>query len=426
MTSQRNVTPHYDVIIAGAGIIGLSTALFLQGKGLKVAVFDKGDVAYEQSSRNWGWMRTIGQDMAELDLALASRPLWKQWSEEGDFGFRPCGLVSLAESAEEWSGLQHWLKQAREHGLDTQELSTSETRRLLPQFKRSWAGALFAPGDAGIEPDLAMRFLERKTLDAGVKIITRNAVKQIDITGGKASAVETETGRITADRIVIAAGAWSRLLCKTVGIVIPQLKVTASVLRTSPVENGPEPNLSSTRYCLRRRQDGGYTVARRNSSLTYVTPDSVRFIRQYLPNYLKQKQMLRVRAGTTFFRELQMARRFGPEKTNPFEDFRTCDPVPDIDTLKETLEHLKEDAPVFRNARIMDSWAGTIDVLPDALPVLSPVSQCSGLFLASGFSAHGFGIGPASGKLMANIVTGEASASSAAPFRLERFHLNDD
>ena len=74
----------------------------------------------------------------------------------------------------------------------------------------------------------------------------------------------------------------------------------------------------------------------------------------------------------------------------------------------------------------MDSWAGTIDVLPDALPVLSPVSQCSGLFLASGFSAHGFGIGPASGKLMADIVTGEASARSAAPFRLERFHLNDD
>ncbi|WP_242010452.1 NAD(P)/FAD-dependent oxidoreductase [Acetobacter musti] len=426
MTSQQSMSQHYDVVIAGAGIIGLSTALFLRGRGLSVMVFDKGEAAYEQSSRNWGWMRTIGQDMAELELALASRPLWRQWAEEGDFGFRRCGLVSLAGDGEEWAGLRSWLEHAAGRGLDTRELGSAETAELLPQFHRRWAGALFAPGDAGIEPDLAMRFLEKKVLDAGVGIVTGNAIRRIDISGGRACAVETETGRVTADRIVVAAGAWSRWVCKTVGIVIPQLRVTASVLRTTPVEGGPEVNVASTRYCLRRRRDGGYTVARRNSSLTWVTPDSVRFMRQYLPNYLKQKQLLRVRAGTSFFKELRLERRFGPGQSNPFEDFRACDPAPDIDTLKETFEHLKEDAPVFRSARIASSWAGTIDVMPDALPVLSPVARYPGLFLATGFSAHGFGIGPASGRLMADIVMGEAPAASAAPFRLERFHLNDD
>lgn len=426
MISQQNMSRHYDVVIAGAGIIGLSTALFLRERGLSVAVFDKGEVAYEQSGRNWGWMRTIGQDMAELELALASRPLWRQWAAEGDFGFRQCGLVSLAGDEAEWAGLKNWLKHAAGRGLDTRELESADTATLLPQFQRHWAGALFAPGDAGIEPDQAMRFLEKKVLDAGVVMVPGNAIRRIDISGDRACAVETETGRVTADKIVIAAGAWSRWLCKTVGIVIPQLRVTASVLRTTPVEGGPNVNVASTRYCLRPRRDGGYTVARRNSSLTCVTPDSVRFMRQYLPNYLKQKQLLRVRAGTSFFRELQLERRFGPEKSNPFEDFRACDPVPDIETLKETFEYLKEDSPVFRSSRIASSWAGTIDVMPDALPVLSPVARYQGLFLATGFSAHGFGIGPAAGRLMADIVMGEATAASAAPFRLERFHLNDD
>lgn len=426
MTSPSRPKPRYDVVVVGAGIIGLSTALFLRERGLSVAVLDKGVPAYEQSSRNWGWMRTVGQDMAELELALQSRPLWRRWAAEGDFGFRPCGLVSLAETEAEWSALQAWFAQARGRGLDTRELDSEAVARALPQLRRPQAGGLFAPGDAGIEPDQAMRFLERKVRDAGAALFAGTAVRHIDISGGRATGVETETGPVAADAVVIAAGAWSRWLSATAGIVIPQLKVVASVLRTTPVEDGPLPNVASTAFCLRRRRDGGYTVARRNSSLTYVTPDALRFLRLYLPNYLKQKQLLRVRAGASFFRELRLERRFGPGRPNPFEEFRACDPAADSDTLKATFARLQQDMPVFRAARIAAAWAGTIDVLPDALPILSSVARHPGLFLATGFSAHGFGIGPAAGKLMAEIVTGEAGAASRAPFRLERFHLNGD
>jgi len=136
MTASQNSAPHYDVAIAGAGIIGLSTALFLREQGLSVIVFDKGDVAYEQSSRNWGWMRTISQDMAELSLALDSRPLWRQWAEEGGFGFRQCGLLSVADNPDEWSHLQTWLSQAAGQGLDARFATNDEVTRILPQFHR--------------------------------------------------------------------------------------------------------------------------------------------------------------------------------------------------------------------------------------------------------------------------------------------------
>jgi glycine/D-amino acid oxidase-like deaminating enzyme len=69
----------------------------------------------------------------------------------------------------------------------------------------------------------------------------------------------------------------------------------------------------------------------------------------------------------------------------------------------------------------LQSWGGLIDVTPDAVPVISPVLLFPGLFLATGFSGHGFGIGPGAGKLMAELVMGTTPCVDPAPFRFERF-----
>ena len=76
---------------------------------------------------------------------------------------------------------------------------------------------------------------------------------------------------------------------------------------------------------------------------------------------------------------------------------------------------------MFRNAKIAHRWAGTIDVTPDALPAIAPVASIPGLYLSSGYSGHGFGIGPAAGRLTADMVLGKAQASELAAFSLERF-----
>ena len=89
--------------------------------------------------------------------------------------------------------------------------------------------------------------------------------------------------------------------------------------------------------------------------------------------------------------------------------------------MAQAWARLIEAFPDFRDARIAHSWAGYIDVTPDALPVMSAVPANPGLFLASGFSGHGFGIGPAAGELMADMVQGKASPLDATPFRFSRF-----
>ncbi|MBV9199597.1 MAG: FAD-binding oxidoreductase, partial [Alphaproteobacteria bacterium] len=77
--------------------------------------------------------------------------------------------------------------------------------------------------------------------------------------------------------------------------------------------------------------------------------------------------------------------------------------------------------PVFRNAVVAESWGGMIDVMPDAIPVISPVEAVPGFYIATGFSGHGFGIGPGAGKLVADMVAGDPTLVDPAPFRLSRF-----
>ena len=77
--------------------------------------------------------------------------------------------------------------------------------------------------------------------------------------------------------------------------------------------------------------------------------------------------------------------------------------------------------PVFQKADIVQSWAGLIDVTPDAIPVISGVDDLPGLYIATGFSGHGFGIGPGAGRLMADLVRQTTPVVDPAEFRLSRF-----
>ncbi|MGH7065576.1 MAG: NAD(P)/FAD-dependent oxidoreductase, partial [Stellaceae bacterium] len=77
--------------------------------------------------------------------------------------------------------------------------------------------------------------------------------------------------------------------------------------------------------------------------------------------------------------------------------------------------------PIFRDRKVAESWGGLIDVMPDAIPVISPVDGLPGFFIATGFSGHGFGIGPGAGRLIAAMATGDPPPVDPTPFRLSRF-----
>jgi len=412
-----------DVVIVGGGIIGVSAALFLARKGVSVTLCEKGRIGGEQSSRNWGWCRTMGRAPAELPLSIESLRIWRNLSREvgADIGFRQCGIAYLYGTQREVEASEAWLESAQSHQLGARRLNGAEIDTLLPGSARKWRSALFTASDGRAEPALAASSIAAAAASAGASVLTQCAVRGLETSAGRVSAVITERGRIVCQSVVLAGGAWSRLFCGNLGIDFPQLKILGSVMRTAPLQGAPETSVGASNFSFRRRLDGGFTIARRAGNVSEITPDSFRLFFDFLPSLRTQWRELRLRVGRRFLEEWNVPRRWSLDAPSPFEAVRVLDPAPTEALLSEGHSNLSAAFPVFKQARIVERWAGLIDVTPDAVPVISPVRALPGFFLASGFSGHGFGLGPGAGRLIADLVTGDPSIVDPSPFRFERF-----
>ena len=412
-----------DVVIVGGGIVGVSAALYLARKGVSVTLCEKGRIGAEQSSLNWGWCRTMGRTAAELPLSIESLRLWSELDGEvgAQTGFRRCGIAYVYDTQTEVDASEAWFESARGYQLGARRLREAEVDALLPGSARRWRSALYTPSDGRAEPSLAAPAIAAAAERLGANILTGCAVRGVETSAGRASAVITEQGRIDCASVILAGGAWSRLFCGNLGIDFPQLKILGSVMRTAPLDGAPETSVGASNFAFRKRLDGGYTIARRGANVSHITPDSFRLFFDFLPTVRTQWKDLRLRVGRSFLEEWNVPRRWALDAPSPFEAVRVLDPAPARDILDEGQANLNAAFPVFRQAQIVQRWAGLIDVTPDAVPVIAPVKALPGFFLASGFSGHGFGIGPASGKLIADLVTGDPTIVDPAPFRLERF-----
>jgi glycine/D-amino acid oxidase-like deaminating enzyme len=423
VASDDTLPASTSVVVIGGGIIGTCTALFLAEKGIPVALCEKGQIAGEQSSRNWGWTRVMGRDPFEIPLGIESLNLWRRMNEiaGAETGFRQCGIVYLCDTPRQVADSEAWLEHARPFQLDSRILSPNEVAGVLPGAARAFAGALYTPSDGRAEPTKAAPAIAAAARRLGAAILTDCAVRGVETKAGRVSGVVTERGTIRCERVVLAGGAWSRLFCGNLGIDLPQLKILGSVMRTESLTGAPDVTAGGGDFAFRKRLDGGYTVARRNANVADITPDSFRLFLDYMPSARKSWKELRFRIGSRFITEWSMPRRWSLDETTPFERVRTLDPAPVDHILADGHDKLARAFPAFAGARIAERWGGLIDVTPDAVPVISAVAALPGFHLATGFSGHGFGIGPGAGKLMADLVAGDTPSIDPAPFRFDRF-----
>jgi glycine/D-amino acid oxidase-like deaminating enzyme len=423
VASDEVLPERADVVVIGGGIIGTSAALFLAQKGISVALCEKGHIAGEQSSRNWGWCRKMVRDPRELPLVIESLRLWERMNEtvEAETGFRTCGIMYLGETEADLARLEPWLEHARQYQLDTRVIGGGEVAELLPGLAKKWAGALYTPSDGKGEPQLAAPAIAKAARQRGVSVLTGCAVRGIETAAGRVSAVVTEKGRIACQSVVLAGGAWSRLFCGNLGVELPQLKVLGSVMRTEKLDGGPEISASGGLFGYRKRMDGGYTVSTLGVRTIDLVPDNFRLMADYLPAVRVHWRKLRFRVGHRFAEEWRMKRRWDLDEATPFEAVRTLDPAADPVVLERARASIAETFPAFRGVKIAETWGGMMDVMPDAIPVISAVDAVPGFFIATGFSGHGFGIGPGAGRLVADMVAGGPTIVDPSPFRLTRF-----
>ena len=337
-------------------------------------------------------------------------------------GFRQCGIIYLAETEVELAAKEKWYAEnAKAFGLDTKLVSGAEAERLQPGSTRTWKGALYTSADGRAEPFIAVPAMARHAQKLGVKIFQNCAVRGVETAAGKITSVVTEKGTIACEQVVLAGGAWSRRFLHNLDIAFPQLTVVNSVMRTEALDAGVEKSCSGGKFAFRKRMDGGYTIAHRHFSVADIMPDSFRQFFQFLPALKMDWSGVRLRLGKRFLDEARLKRRWKLDERSPFEEVRMLDPEPVNSILDEAAASLRDYYPRFQSMRIAERWAGVIDATPDVVPCISPLPKIDGLYLASGFSGHGFGLGPGAGKLMAQMVMGESPCVDPAPFRYARF-----
>ena len=413
-----------DVVVIGGGVIGVMTAWHLAESGLSVVLCEKGRIAGEQSSRNWGWVRQQGRDPGELPIMVESLAIWKRLAAEmGDaLGFRQTGVLYMAKTEAEIAGFEAWSEHARAHQLDTRLLTAAETMAMLKGAVAPWQGGLFTASDARAEPWVAVPALAARAAEMGVVIREACAVRGLDLAAGRVAGVVTEAGRIVCDHVVVAAGAWSRLLLDRHGVHIPQLSVLASVAATEPMPEIFAGNAADDDFAFRRRADGGYSIAPGGEHDFFIGRGAFASLKYYLTILKKdfRSTTFRLAAPKGFPDAWGTPRRWALDAESPFERQRILNPAPNMATLSQVQDSFAKAFPALGRPKLKTAWAGMIDSLPDVVPVVDH-APIPGLTIATGMSGHGFGIGPGMGRVVSDLVMGRPTGHDLSRFRWSRF-----
>lgn len=412
-----------DVVIIGGGIVGVSTAWFLAKQGVDVVLCEKGHIAGEQSGRNWGWVRVQGRDTREIPMMLESQRIWDSLQQETgeDVGFVRRGCFFTARSEKDMRSIDDWIGIADEYGIESRVLSAAELKQHLRGSPVDWHGAIYTAADGRAEPHKAVPAIARAAERSGATLLKSCAVRGLETSGGSVSAVVTEHGSIRTSTVLCAAGAWSALFCRSLGVALPQLKVRGTVARTAACENVLDGNVYDELLGIRRRQDGGYTIAHGTIIQHPITPSTLRWSFKFIPALLQELKVLRLSIGKEFLDEWRLPKTWALDAVTPFEQTRVLDPAPDPGVLKGIRKNLNRMFPQLADTPIVESWAGMIEMTPDVVPVISAVEKIPGFHLATGFSGHGFGLGPGAGKAIAGMLTGTDTGIDISALRYGRF-----
>jgi len=335
-----------------------------------------------------------------------------------DIGFRQNGSLYLCENQSQLETYDKFLEIARAHNLGSQQLDAASLYTKIQNTPRHWTSALFTQSDARAEPSTAVTAIARACLEVGVRIVENCGVEEVSITNQKIDGVKTEQGFINCNRVLCSAGHWSSRLLSDINIQLPQLSVKASVVRTAPAPLIFDGNASGSFLAFRRRQDGGYTLAMTDYTEVYPSLQGLRYFKTFLPLMRLAAKKLKLR----IYDESAHVNPFSDEADYQRLDAnRVLNPKPTVAALNRMRQKFDQKLPVLREVAFLESWSGMIDATPDAVPVMDSVDPIEGLFVATGFSGHGFGIGPAAGRIMANLIQQKPVEHDISRFRFSRF-----
>lgn len=411
----------HDVVIVGGGIVGLSSAYELAIRGMDVAVIDKGSIgtgcavgsaghivpshviplaspgAVGHAARSlldrdgplsvrwglgptlWGWLaafvansRNVDMDAAATalaDLGGLSVALIDTWISVNQISchHRTDGLLDVYGDASAFDAAVTLARTAERYGVDVEILDGDAARGIEPALNGTVIGAVRFPDDGNLDPAAFLSGLRASAEAAGVVLLPNTGMSGIAASHRSITTIETTKGPVAADHIVIAAGAWSGRLAAVLGEKIPVVPGRGFSLTADRPDNGPSHAM-----------------------------------------LLGEKHVAVGPMGD----KLRLSGRFevGEFGTEPL-----AKRIAQIERLARTRLDFDD------HLTIRETWAGLRPVTPDGVPIISPSSVWDNVTIATGHAMIGLSIGPGTGRLVSQIVTGEPADIDTSRFSVARF-----
>lgn len=365
-----------DAVIIGGGVNGVSIAYNLAKRGLtNICVLERDFLASGATGRCGAGVRAQWGTEMNLRMSMASVRMFENMNEELDYDddieFNQGGYLLLAYTEAGWEQFKKNVALQKAHGLQVELLTPAEAKEVVPHLNtEQLLGATYCPTDGHCNPFKVTDAYAKAARRLGVEIYTNTTVTGIERDGDRIQGVHTDRGYVSTPVVVNAAGGWSQDVAAMVGLEIPTHSERHQILITEPVEPMQRPMVMSFHHNL-------YCQQTPHGSFIMGLGDPT------------EKPGYNMEASWQF--------------------------------LEEMAEKITWLLPPLRHIRVVRQWAGLYNMTPDRTPILGPVEEVPGFYLACGFSGHGFMIAPMVGVLLAQSILGQKTEIPIEPMSLGRF-----
>jgi sarcosine oxidase subunit beta len=369
-----------DVVIIGAGIVGSSIAYHLTVAGCRnVLVLERESAQGKGSTgKSMGGVRAQFSTSLNIQMSMYSIGFYATMQERLGYesGYRSQGYLFLATKPAHLDYLKGNVERQQAMGLSTVRLlSRDDIAAQYPQLKTDDVlGASFCSTDGFVDPYLAMTGLMDKAKEQGTTLWKSAEVTSIDVDDKGIAAVQTSRGPVSTRTVVNCAGPWSAAVAAMVGIDLPVTPLKRMLVPSEPFTDFPH-----TAPMIIDMSNG-----------FHFRPESLGFLLAW----------------------------------NDAEEIRDFDTNFDPAFVEKILERAVQRVPCFENLAVNPKrgWAGLYEMTPDHHPALGPVAAVPGFYCANGFSGHGVMHAPATGKILADLITkGRTDLIDASILAFERF-----
>ncbi len=374
-----------EIVVIGAGIAGSAMAMQLAEHGHEVIVLERGEVAGEASGQNMGGLGGSGWgDPPTLEgyLTVGSVALFTALQTDlgYDIEFRLSGTIQVIQTEAELDFARERTSTARAAGHDLELLMTREARSLEPALNPALLGAVFGARHRGqADPVKTTRAFASAAERAGARFLTGHEVTGILTDTAGRFDLATSGGRVRAETLVLAAGAWCRPLGALLGLDVPIVPVRGQMWATKPLPPRVFHTIAATES-PRAWSRARYATVDAPPNQTH---DGARRLTRHL--YGRQNALGEVIFGGD-------RQSVGYDKT------------PDRDGIACNMEHAAEILPFLASLDIARTWAGCMPFSLDGDPLIGALPGHDNLYIVGGLAGSGFGRGPMAGKLLAETI----------------------